>query len=157
MKEFPRLRKTIHLLTLLLCVFTQSIFAKTVEDNTDYYKLAESGSVAEITQAFKRRPDLKSLRFGLYDETFLMLALRNDRDLDVIKTIIKGECSVNDTTSDKRTVFMYAAQYSSNPEILEYLIKSGTLFNIGTKGRVQKIDDHGMTAYDYAAKSRTPG
>ena len=146
----------ILILALLFCVL--SGFAKNVEtDTTDYYKLASIGTAKEIVAAFKRNPDLSKQVFGLHRETFLMLVLQYDRDLEIVKKVFQGDCSANAITDDQKTTVMYAAQYTTHPEVLEYVIKAGTIFGLGTKSRVTKIDSHGMTAFDYARKNPTPG
>ncbi|MBP5442095.1 MAG: ankyrin repeat domain-containing protein [Treponema sp.] len=146
----------ILILALLFCVL--SGFAKNVgTDTTDYYKLASTGTAKEIVAAFKRNPDLSKQVFGLHRETFLMLVLQYDRDLEIVKKVFQGDCSANAITDDQKTTVMYAAQYTTHPEVLEYVIKAGTIFGLGTKSRVTKIDSHGMTAFDYARKNPTPG
>ncbi len=156
MTKNPMLKK-IYILILGLFLSGISIFARNTVDTTDYYKLAQTGTAKEIVDAFKRNPDLSKQVFGLQRETFLMMILHYDRDLEIVKKVLQGECSVNAVTEDQKTPVIYAAQYTSHPEVLEYVIKAGTLFGLGTKSRVTKIDNHGMTAFDYARQNPTPG
>ena len=156
MTKNPVLKK-IYILILGLFLTGISVFARDTVDTTDYYKLAQTGTVKEIVDAFKKNPDLSKQVFGLQRETFLMMVLHYDRELDIIKKVLQGDCSVNAVTEDQKTPVIYAAQYTTHPEVLEYIIKAGTIFGLGTKSRVTKIDNHGMTAFDYARLNPTPG
>ena len=156
MTKNPVLKK-IYILILGLFLTGISVFARNTVDTTDYYKLAQTGTVKEIVDAFKKNPDLSKQVFGLQRETFLMMVLHYDRELDIIKKVLQGDCSVNAVTEDQKTPVIYAAQYTTHPEVLEYIIKAGTIFGLGTKSRVTKIDSHGMTAFDYARRNPTPG
>ncbi len=141
----------------ILCLLTISqASSKTVTYTTDYYKLAQSGTKEEIVSAFKERKDLGKQVFGMTEETFLMMVLKNDRDLQIVKTVVNGESSIQAKDADGKTPIMYASKYSSSPEVLEYLIKHGTTFNIGVASRVQQIDYTGHTAFDYAKENAEP-
>lgn len=144
-------------LACFLCFSSIICASLAAQDTIDYYRLAQEGTATEIRTAFKNRPTLKDQVFGSNRETFLMLALKADRDLDIINILLKAECSATARSHDGRTPIMYAARYSTHTNVLERLIKSGTLFGIGTKSRVSLMDSSGKTAFDYAAQNSTPG
>ena len=55
----------------------------------------------------------------------LMFALRSNKDLDIIKALIKLGVSVNDSTSNGNTPIFSAAMNTSSPEIISLLYESG--------------------------------
>ena len=131
---------------LLFC----SLLPLMAKEAVDYYELAKTGTQEEIYKEFMSNSTLKSQVFGSNRETFLMLALQADRPYDVINVILKAECSPTAKAKDKRTPVMYAAQYSSDPAIVEAIISYGTFLGAGKKGRVTAKDSAGRTAFYYA-------
>ena len=131
---------------LLFC----SLLPLMAKEAVDYYELAKTGTQEEIYKEFMSNSTLKSQVFGSNRETFLMLALQADRPYDVINVILKAECSPTAKARDKRTPVMYAAQYSSDPAIVEAIISYGTFLGAGKKGRVTAKDSAGRTAFYYA-------
>ncbi len=117
---------------------------------TDFYALAKKGTAEQIEKAFQLRPILKNLTFGENKETFLMLALRYDRDIDVINVLLKAQCNINAKASDGRTPLMYAALYSSKPEVIDRIFNMKNLFDTNILDKINEKDASGRTALDYA-------
>ena len=129
---------------------------KKAQDTTNYYRLAQVGTKEEIIEAFKKNPNLSKQTFGDLKENFLMLALKNDRDLSIIKTITNGGCSAIATNINAASSIIYASLYTSDPAVMKYLILHGTTFGIGVRESVQAIDHTGHTAFDYAKMNPVP-
>ena len=120
------------------------------KESVDYYELAKTGTQQQIDAALMSNANLNSQVFGSNRETFLMLALQADRPYDIINTILKADSSPTVKAKDKRTPVMYAAQYSSDPAVVEAVISYGTFLGAGKKGRVTAKDAAGHTAFYYA-------
>lgn len=118
---------------LFLIVLMSAAQAAFARDDTDYELLARTGTAEEIQAAFKRNRNLKTQVFGTERETFLMMALKNDRDSRVIDACLNAESDVTYKSKSKITPIMYAARYSSSQEIMDTVIRSGTVWNIGVK------------------------
>ena len=148
--------KRTPLLLIFLMYFIQlSAFCE--QKQIDYYELAKTGTVSEIRSAFRQKSSLQNAVFGENEETFLMLCLKENRELDVINLLLSYECDVLATAKDGRTPLMFAAQYSSNKTVIEKIIRHGTVFNWGTKSRVSAVDNNGKTTFDYALLNKTSG
>ena len=144
---------------LLFCTFlilssSQVIFAKTAKD---YTHLAESGTAQEIEDALKSTSGLQNQAFGTNKETLLMIALKNNRDLDIINLFIKYGSKVKSKAKDKRTPIMFASRFTTNPEILDLVIQSSAMTKGGKEKAVLEKDKDGKTAFDYASKNPTAG
>ncbi len=135
---------------ILLILISAPLFA--VDLNT-YIELAQSGNISEIESAFKEIPELKNQTFGDNKETFLIIALKNNRPLDIITLLIKYDCKVKAKTKDKRTTIMYAAKFNKDPDVLRLLIKECALTNSGRKKFINEKDETGLTAFDYAKQN----
>ena len=82
------MKKKFLFVFLLAALIPAAMYAK---DNVDYELLAKQGTEAEIRQAFKENRNLSTQVFGTSRETFLMLALKNDRDIDIIRLCLEKE------------------------------------------------------------------
>jgi len=153
MKQTGKFKK-LFLLAVLVASFI-SVFAASKSD--DLAALAKDGSKAEIEKAIARTPTLPEMTFGSNKETFIMLALKNDRDISIIKTLLKKGAMLNTKAKDKRTPIMYAAQYSSSPEVVETIITYNSSTISSRKQRVTRKDKSGKTAFDYAKLNSASG
>ncbi|MCR5317435.1 MAG: ankyrin repeat domain-containing protein [Treponema sp.] len=153
MKQTGKFKK-LFLLAVLAASFI-SVFA--ASKNDDLAALAKDGSKAEIEKAIAKTPTLPEMTFGSNKETFIMLALKNDRDISIIKTLLKKGAMLNTKAKDKRTPIMYAAQYSSSPEVVETIITYNASTISSRKQRVTRKDKSGKTAFDYAKLNSASG
>ncbi|MBO4404634.1 MAG: hypothetical protein J5780_04810, partial [Treponema sp.] len=122
----------------------------------NYEELAKSGTTAEIKKALSRDESISRKVFGENGENFLMLALKNNRELKVIKYCLAVEIDVTQEAKDGRTSVMYACRYSTDPDVVEKVVKAGTIFGIGTAKRLSKKDSSGKNSYDYAKENENP-
>ncbi|HBB13098.1 MAG TPA: hypothetical protein DCZ76_02355, partial [Treponema sp.] len=95
-------------LFLLAILVTSTLSVSAATKNEDLAALAKDGSKAEIEKAISKKPTLTEITFGSNKETFLMLALKNDRDISIINTLLKRGSLINSKAKDKRTPVMYA-------------------------------------------------
>ena len=137
-------------LFLLAILATSILSVSAASKNDDLEALAKNGSKTEIEKAISKKPTLTETTFGSNKETLLMLALKNDRDISIINTLLKKGALLNVKAKDKRTPIMYAAQYSSSAEVVETIITYGTSTISSRKLRVTRKDKSGKTAFDYA-------
>lgn len=139
------------LLTITVLFLTSaSLFAK---DDTDYFKLAETGIPSEVQKAFRTNPNLKKQVFGANKETFLMLVLKNDRTDDIVRICLIAGCNVDAKAKDGRTATMFAAEFSSRKETLETIIKAAPSMGKESKKRVEQKDSLGKTSFDYSRQN----
>ena len=141
------MKKKFLFLFLLAAFIPAVMYAK---DDVDYELLAKQGTEAEIRQAFKENRNLSTQVFGSNRETFLMLALKNDRDIDIINLCLEKESNPSAKTKEGKTPLMYAAQYSSNPDTVELISKFGIVLKRSRDARVLQKDKNGMDSFAYA-------
>ena len=75
-----------------------------------------------------------------------MVALKNDRGLDVVTVILDAGVDPEIKSKQKKTALMYACQYSTSTEIIQLLLDQGAKTTIR--------DSSGKTAFDYAKENR---
>jgi ankyrin repeat protein len=150
MKTAHFFKKIIFILLCLTIAISTSAFAKS---ENDYIQLAESASASEIQAEFNRSPDLRNQTFGTNNETMLMIALKNDRDITVINILLKAGCDIDARSKDKRTPIMYSARFGTKADVTDRIITAGTIFKSGRKNRVLAKDKTGRTAFDYVKKN----
>ncbi len=81
-----------------------------------------------------------------------MAALKEDRDLEIIKLLLKWGADPTKKNKNGQTGVMYAAMYSTEPDVVNAVVKSGTIFNFQRKSRINKKDKKGKSSYDYAVE-----
>ena len=143
--------KFVRIIFLMIFVSMQ-IFAQDI----NYEDIASNATAQEIQRLFNNNSSLKKQTFGENKETFLMLAIKNNRSQDVISACILAGSNVMAKTKDKKTPIMIAAQYNTSTEVLNTLIKSGVKVGSATKKRVQLKDSSKKTAFDYAKLNKNP-
>ncbi len=138
-----------YFLFISILLINLSIFAKS-NTTIDYEQLAEAGSIDEVKTAFKENKVLALQVFGQERETFLMLTLKNDRDIAIIRLCIENDSNIKAKSKTKKTPLMYASQFSSNPDVIDLLVKTNTLMNRTRRERVLQKDEEGKNSFDYA-------
>lgn len=141
------MKKKFLFVFLLAALIPAAMYAK---DNVDYELLAKQGTEAEIRQAFKENRNLSTQVFGTSRETFLMLALKNDRDIDIINLCLEKESNPSAKTKEGKTPLMYAAQYSSDQNVIDLVSKYGIVLKRSRDARVLQKDKSGMDSFAYA-------
>ncbi|MDD6961676.1 MAG: ankyrin repeat domain-containing protein [Treponema succinifaciens] len=141
------MKKKFLFVFLLAALIPAAMYAK---NNVDYELLAKQGTEAEIRQAFKENRNLSTQVFGTSRETFLMLALKNDRDIDIISLCLEKESNPSAKTKEGKTPLMYAAQYSSDQNVIDLVSKYGIVLKRSRDARVLQKDKSGMDSFAYA-------
>src|SRR5574344_1034829 len=150
MKTSGFFKKTSSRLFNLLILVSSLLFAK---ETTDYIQRAESGTASEIETVLKQTSGLVNQTFGTNKETMLMIALKNDRSIDVIDILIKYGCKLDAKGKAERTPVMVCARFTTKVDVLTEIITSGTFSDNGKKKRVLAKDKLGKTSFDYARKN----
>lgn len=135
---------------LLFTLLTTSLFAV---DLNSYIELAQSGTAMDIQDAFKKSPELRNQTFGDNKETFLIIAIKNNRPVEIISLLVKAGCKVKTKSKDNRTTVMYAAKFNRNPDVLKLLIKECAITKSGRQKYLYLTDDNGFTAFDYGKQN----
>lgn len=120
------------------------------------FETVETGTEKEIKTALKKNPDYANIKRGKEKESLLMSALKEDRSLSVINILLKYGADPMQKDAEKRNSIMYAAKYSSSPEVLERLIKDNSLFNFSRRKKILKTDKNGKNAFDYVQENSSP-
>ncbi|WP_443737349.1 ankyrin repeat domain-containing protein [Treponema sp.] len=120
------------------------------------FETVETGTEKEIKSALKKNPDYANIKRGKEKESLLMSALKKDRELSVINILLKYGADPMQKDAEKRNSIMYAAKYSSSPEVLERLIKDNSFFNFSRRKKILKTDKHGKNAFDYVQENSSP-
>ncbi|MBP5251039.1 MAG: ankyrin repeat domain-containing protein [Treponema sp.] len=140
----------------LITLVALFLFASTAFTQTDYEALAKSGSTDEIKYTLRKDTKLPYRGFGSENENFLMLVLKNDRPVDIVKLCLSAEIDAGDKNKNGMTGVMYACKYASDPKTVEAVVTSGTILGIGVGGRLKAKDSSGKNAYDYAKENKNP-
>ena len=141
------MKKKFLFVFLLAALIPAAMYAK---DDVDYELLAKQGTEAEIRQAFKENRNLSMQVFGNNRETFLMLALKNNRDIGIINLCLEKESNPNAKSKEGKTPLMYAAQYSSDQNVIDLVSKYGIVLKRSRDARVLQKDKSGMDSFAYA-------
>lgn len=120
------------------------------------FDTVENGTEKEIKAALRKDPDYANVKRGKEKETLLMSALKEDRELSVINILLKYGADPMEKDAQKRNSLMYAAKFSSSPEVLERLVKVNSIFNFSRKNKILKKDRNGKTTLDYAEENPSP-
>lgn len=120
------------------------------------FETVETGTEKEIKSALKKNPDYANIKRGKEKESLLMSALKEDRSLSVINILLKYGADPMQKDAEKRNSIMYAAKYSSSPEVLERLIKNNSFFNFSRRKKILKTDKNGKNAFDYVQENSSP-
>ena len=120
------------------------------------FETVETGTEKEIKSALKKNPDYANIKRGKEKESLLMSALKEDRGLSVINILLKYGADPMQKDAEKRNSIMYAAKYSSSPEVLERLIKDNSFFNFSRRKKILKTDKNGKNAFDYVQENSSP-
>jgi len=138
---------------VLICLFfiLFSSFASGKRDKL--FNTIENGSVKEVKSLLRNNKELVNITRGAEKENLLMAALREDRELEVIKILLNYGADQDKKDKQKRTSLMYASKYSSKPEVVEKIIKSNSFFGFTRKNRVLKQDKNGKNSFDYAREN----
>ncbi|MCR5289551.1 MAG: ankyrin repeat domain-containing protein [Treponema sp.] len=136
----------ISITVTILAVAT--LFAQT---KTEIFERAvTSGTKEELVQTLKKNKNLVDYIQPSSRDTWLHIAVQNDRPIDIIKLLLNAGISPTEKNHEKQTPIMQLCQNSNNAQVLDLLITSGTVFNLGTKKRILLKDKAGKTAIDYA-------
>ena len=120
------------------------------QEDLPFVDLSYTNNVKDIAAAFSKNKDLATRRFGSNQETFLMLVLKANCNIDVIEKVISKGVDVNALAKDGRTALMYAAQYSSSVEVFDKIVKTKAFLSSTRKEKVLQKDFEGRSLYDYA-------
>lgn len=117
------------------------------------FNIIENESVKEVKSILRNNQDYVNITRGSEKQTLLMAALKEDREIEVINLLFRYGADPDKKDKFKRNAIMYAAQYSSSPEVLEKTIKADSFFGFTRKNRVLKKDLEGKNSFDYARKN----
>lgn len=142
------MKKTLLFLLLLVSL---PLAAKSRSDMIP--ELAQNASEKELKTALNRQKTLAKETYGDDKETLLMLSLQNDRDDSFIKILISFESEIDAKNAFKKTVLMYACENETHLDVIERMIKTGTILSSGRSKRILRTDENGLNCFDYALKN----
>lgn len=149
------MNRQIKIFFVLAFIFTSfNSFASGKKDIL--FAAVESGTEKEIKSFLKENPEYVNIRDGAEKINPLMTALKADRPLSVIKILLKYDAQPMQVDNLKRNSLMYACEYSSDPKVLEKLIKSTSFFKYFRAKNILKKDINGKNSFDYARESLEP-
>ena len=117
-------------------------FRKVKEQN--FLELCADGTYEEIEQGIKEGININAEDMGGYDA--LTNAARYNKDVRVLKLLLKNGASIAHEGNDGATALMFAAAYNS-PEIVKFLVDAGSNVNASRSD--------GITALMGASKRNT--
>ena len=135
---------------LFLAVSSQNLFASKRVDNL--FALVENKNVpaSTIKKELAKSSTLYKATRGAEKETLLMVALKNDRGLDVVTVILDAGVDPEIKSKQKKTALMYACQYSTDVNVVEKVLTTLAWFDLSKKKRVLAKDKSKQTSFDYA-------
>lgn len=148
MKKIFRVKKIFYTF-LTAAVF--SLFPLSANGKIDkIVETVKTGSADEVKKIFKSNNDYAGITTGSDKETLLMTAVKENRDIDVIKALLKAGVEPGKKSRSGKTALMYACQYESDPAVADALINYSSFFGFVRKNRVLAKDKDKKTAFDYA-------
>ncbi len=156
------MKKTLIFIVIATLLFAP-LFSKTSreEKNERVFEMVEDESEIITANALKmelfKNTNLYKATRGDDNENLLIVALKFDRDYEIIKLLLDAEIDVDYKTKSGKTALMYAARHSSNIEVVEMILKNSSFFSSKRKKRISATDSNGQDSYDYAAKNEMPG
>ena len=121
------------------------------KDERTVEEILKDGTRTEISKYLKKHS--KALHYTTPDQTkdtILHIAIKARRDADIIKDLLSFGAEPMKKNALGQTPIMYLCAYTEDTGLLDTLIRSGTVFKIGTGKRVLETDSEGKTAFDYA-------
>ena len=101
-------------------------FRKVKEQN--FLELCADGTYEEIEQGIKEGININAEDMGGFDA--LTNAARYNKDIRVLKLLLKNRASITHEGNDGSTALMFAAAGNNDPEIIKALINSGAEINL---------------------------
>lgn len=123
----------------------------------DYNSLAKTANAKDLKTAYKTE---RSLFYKVYydtKETFLHLCLKNDRPYSIISMCIDYESDINAKTAEGKTPLIVAAEHSSDPKVIELLVKTDAMTKSRKRKRILQADNSGKNAFHYAKENPAEG
>ncbi len=144
--------KTKKILLTAFIALTMAFSAVALSTKEKLFKACETGSYKELKSLLKSYSSAVNSKRSPSGETLLMAALKEDRDAEIIKLLLKWGADPTKKNKNGQTGVMYAAMYSTEPDVVNAVVKAGTIFNFQRKSRINKKDKKGKSAYDYAVE-----
>lgn len=140
-KGYLKMKKIIFI-SAIFCFFSLTFTASAAESlfekDADWWKKADTDKIENLIKY-----DANIYERTDRDETTLMWAAKYD-NLALVKTFIKYGVEVRATNKDGVTALMFAAEYASDPQIIDALVMRGA--------DVAKKDKKGLTPLMFAAQ-----
>ncbi len=152
MNAFSRHRRiaTFAMFFLFSLVVSQNIFASSRVDTIFAMVENKAVSASTIKKELAKSSTLYTATKGDEKETLLMVALKNDRSLDVVTVLLNAGVDPEKKSKLKKTALMYACQYSTNVAVVEKVLKTQAWFDISKRHRILAKDKLKLTSFDYA-------
>ncbi|MBQ0050657.1 MAG: ankyrin repeat domain-containing protein [Treponema sp.] len=138
--------KKILFFLMLLGVF--SLYASKWADSA--FTAVEVKSASEVRRMAETDYSFIKYKQGENKQNVLMYALECDRDIDVVKALLKAGISPTEKDKNGKTVLMYACENSSDLETIKTVLEYGAPFKYQRKSRILKTDKSGNNCFDYA-------
>ena len=115
--------------------------------------MVQEESVKKIKGMIVRNPSLADASYGESKDSLLMVALKAQRDYDVIKLLLDAGVNPKKQNADGDNAVSYAAKCGTSAKILDELISYDTVLPFQRKSRITKTNNEGKSALDYAAQN----
>lgn len=135
---------------LILAVFMAlPLFAESRTQKIE--SMVQEESARKIKSALIRKPSLADASCGESKDSLLMVALKAQRDYDVIKLLLDAGVSPKKQNADGDNAVSYATKCGTSAKILDELITYDTVLPFQRKSRIMKKNNEGKCALDYAS------
>ncbi len=150
------IRNFLSLLFILMISLSVDAFASRRTDRI--FKLVENENVpAEtIKKELAKSSTLYTATSGSDKETLLMVALKNNRDIDVITVLLNAGVDPEKKSRSKKTALMFACRYSTDVNVVEKVLKTQAWLDFSKKRRILKKDRQKMNCFDYTDLNVSP-
>ncbi|MBO7121962.1 MAG: ankyrin repeat domain-containing protein [Treponema sp.] len=113
--------------------------------------MVQEESARKIKSALIRKPSLADASCGESKDSLLMVALKAQRDYDVIKLLLDAGVNPKKQNADGDNAVSYATKCGTSAKILDELITYDTVLPFQRKSRIMKKNNEGKCALDYAS------
>ncbi len=116
--------------------------------------LIQEANVKKIKNMIVKNQSLADASYGQSKDSLLIVALKNNRDYEVVKLLLDAGVNPKKQNADGDNAIVYAAKCGADAKILDELIAYDTVLPFQRKNRILKKNKEGMSALDYATQNQ---
>lgn len=151
-------RKTflpLFLSLLALAVLPAALFSESRAETL--VSLVRDGGYKELKKALIKNQSILNNKFGEKGDSLLMTAIESGREADIIGLLLDAGVNPKAKNSEGDTAAIYAVRCGASEEILDKILRYGTVLNFQRRNRILYQNEAGESAYSLARQGKKSG